>query len=243
MARLIAVLLFVAVCASAQEEKVYMTGVVNSITSLQPLSYVNISLAGRVIASTDQNGFFSLSAMRGDTIVFTRLGFKPNIVVLTDNSWDERIFMSEMTRVLDEVTIYDKYKFQGLDEMEKSLDEDARLKNFENFTMSPEHQRGMVQTFGPSATVSAPWGKWNKEAREQKKLQAVVSENQRTAVYADFIHSMAVEQFFRETFKLDSLTYLKGKEGFIIANPDARYLTRRQDIVDLMIAYFATRKP
>jgi len=233
---------FLAVAASAQE-KVYMTGFVNDITTLQPLSYVNISIRGKVIAATDQNGFFSLSAPKGDTIVFTRLGFQPYTIVATENSWDERVFMTEMSKMLNEVTIYDRYKFQGEDEMEKSLDKDANTKAFDNFTMNPENQRGMVQTFGPSVTMTAPWGNWNKEAREQKRLQSVLSEKQRTMVYNEFIHSMAVEEYFMETFNLDTASYLKNKEGFIVANPDARYLTSRRDIVDLMIAYFATRKP
>lgn len=228
--------------AAAAQDKVYITGFVNDITTLQPLSYVNISAKGKVIAATDQNGFFSLSALKGDTLVFTRLGFQPHKIVANENNWDERIFMNEMSRMLNEVIIYDSYKFQGKDEMEKSLDKDANTKAFDNFTMSPENQKGMVQTFGPSVTMGAPWGKWNKEAREQKQLQAMISENQRTAVYNEFINSMVVEQYFMETFNIDNDTYLRFKEGFIVANPDARYLSSRQDIVNLMIAYFATRK-
>ncbi len=234
--------MFFALSAAAQD-KVYISGFVNELTTLQPLSYVNISVRGKVLAATDQNGFFTVVAAKNDTLVFTRLGFKPHTLVAVETHWDERIFLQEMSRMLDEVIISDRYKFQGHDEMEKSLDEDSQTKAFENITANPQNDKGMVQTFGPGATLTAPWGNWNKEAREQKRLQAVLSENQRTAAYNNFIHSMAVEQFFMETFSVDHPTYLKIKEGFIISNPDARYLTNRQDIVDLMVAYFATKRP
>jgi hypothetical protein len=228
----------------AAQENVYISGFVNDYGTLQALSSVNISSKGRVLAATDANGFFTLSSHRGDTVAFTRLGYQPVLYVTTVDNWDERIFMAEMARVLDEVVIHDQYKIHSSDEMQKSLKEDAKQSSspLNNFTMDPQNQNRMVQTFGPSVTLTAPWDKWTKDAREAKELNAVVAEQERTAIYQQFIHSMVVEQFFMETFKLDEESYLDKKEGFIVSNPDARYLKSRQDIIDLMVAYFATKK-
>jgi hypothetical protein len=99
-----------------------------------------------------------------------------------------------------------------------------------------------VQTFGPSATLNAPWDKWTKDARERKELTEVLDEQERTQVYQQFIHSMVVQQYFMNLFNLDEDTFLKKKENFIVANPDARYLKSRQDIIDLMVAHMATKK-
>jgi hypothetical protein len=237
--RLTIALVLVTLAAAAQE-KVYLSGFVNDISTLQPLSYVNISAPkGKVLAASDQNGFFSVSAVRNDTLVFTRLGYQPYLLVAIDNNWDERVFMSEMSKMLNEVTVYDRYEIHGSEEIKKGIQQDTR---FDNFTMKPENQNSMVQTFGPSVTFGAPWDKWTKDAREKRHLNAVMQEKERTAVYNEFIQSMVVEEYFIETFNLDHDSFMAFKESFIVSNPDARYLTTRKDIIDLMVAYFATKK-
>jgi hypothetical protein len=193
------------------------------------------------VAATDQNGFFAVAVAKNDTIIFTRLGYQPIVYVAKVSNWDERIFMSEMTKVLDEVVIQDRHIIHGDEEIKKSLREDAPS-NFNNFTLDPQNQNRMIQTFGPSASFAAPWEKWTSDAREKRRLQSVVTEQERTAVYQQFIHSMVVEQYIIDQFNLDHDTYLKLKEGFIVANPDARYLHTRQDIIDLMVSYFAAKR-
>jgi hypothetical protein len=233
-------LLVPSILASAQD-KVYVSGFVSDLTTLQPLSYVNISSNGRVLSSTDPYGSFTVSVERNDTIVFTRLGYKPYIHVADDNSWGERVMMSEMSMVLEEVVISDHYKIHGYDQIQKGLKDDDG-KALKNFTMYPENNNRMVQTFGPSMGIAIPWDKWGKKGREKKKLQRVLSENERTAVYSEFIHSIEVEDYMKKSFNLDHDTYLKYKEGFIVAHPDARFLRNRQDIIDLMVAYFAAKE-
>ena len=226
------------------QEKVYFSGFVNDLSTLQALSSVNVSHRGKVVAATDANGFFTMSATKGDTLAFTRLGYQPYLYVAEGNNWDERIFMTEMARVLDEVVIRDSYKIHSDEEMQKSLKEDAKrdASPLKNFTMDPQNDKTMVQTFGPSATLSAPWDKWTKDAREKKELNEVIDEQERTAVYQQFIHSMVVQQYFTNLFSMDEDTFLNYKENFILSNPDARYLKSRQEIIDLMVASFATKK-
>jgi hypothetical protein len=242
MKRLFAIGAFLVIthCCLAQE-KVYLSGFVNDINSLEALTYVNISHQGTVLAATDHNGFFAVAVPKNDTIVFTRLGYKPIVYVAGASNWDERIFMSEMSKVLDEIVVRDRHIIHGDEEIKKSIREDAPS-NFNNFTLDPQNQNRMIQTFGPSASFAAPWEKWTNDAREKKKLQSVITEQERTTVYQQFVHSMVVEQYIIDQFHLDHDTYLKLKEGFIIANPDARYLHSRQDIIDLMVSYFATKK-
>src|SRR5688572_21313716 len=90
-------LLLITITAWSQDN-VYLSGFVNDVNTLQPLPYVNISSKGRVIASTDQNGFFTATTSRNDTIIFTRLGYQPYSVVVGEDNWDERIFMNEMSK-------------------------------------------------------------------------------------------------------------------------------------------------
>lgn len=241
MRTLLAGLLLLVATTAWGQDKIYISGFVNDVTTLQPLSYVNISSKGRVIGSTDQLGFFKVTAFRNDTLIFTRLGYQPYFHVASENNWDERIFMNEMGKMLDEVTIYDRYQIHGKKEIDESTKKGVSPLN--NFTMDPANQQRMVQTFGPGVSFGAPWNKWTKEAREKKHLQAILSENQRTAVYNEFIHSVVVEEYMQEQFSLDHETFMKRKEEFIVANPDARYLKARGDIIDLMVAFFAIQKP
>jgi hypothetical protein len=100
--------------------------------------------------------------------------------------------------------------------------------------MQPKNENGMVQTFGPSIGVAIPWG------REKKKLTRIFTENERSAVYREFIHSGEVEEYMKRLFDIDHETYLQWKESFIIANPAAHYISNRQDIIDLMVLHFAS---
>jgi hypothetical protein len=230
--------------SSFGQDKVYLSGFVNDLNTLQALTSVNVSHKGKVVAATDANGFFTMSATKGDTLAFTRLGYQPYLYVAAVNNWDERIFMTEMARVLDEVVIRDSYKIHSDEEMQKSLKEDARrdASPLKNFTQDAQNDNRMVQTFGPSATLNAPWDKWTKDAREKKELHEAFDEQERTVIYQHFIHSMVVQQYFMNLFALDEETFLKKKESFIVSNPDARYLQSRQEIIDLMVAHIATKK-
>jgi len=87
------------------------SGVVVSNDSLQPLPYLNVvihrSNRGTV---TDYYGFFSLVAMKGDTINFQYIGFKPTHYIIPDTLSDNRysliLTMIRDTILLKEALIY-----------------------------------------------------------------------------------------------------------------------------------------
>jgi hypothetical protein len=224
------------VTGAAAQEKVYICGYVNDIATLQPLSHVNIYASTSVIGATDRNGSFCLILNRHDSLAFTRIGYQPQVIFFSLTNWDHRIFLRPMNKTLNGVTGTDTYKIHGSDEIQKRLSDPSNP--LENITVDPRHRDNMIQTFGPGISAR----RVTKETQERKRLESTMREKQRTEVFVDFINSAVMEEYFMELFSLDRETLVKFKEDFVVANPDARYLTTRQDIVDLMAAYFATRK-
>jgi hypothetical protein len=235
--------LFIPSITGSAQERLYVSGFVSDLATSQPLQYVNISVKGQVLSSTDQYGSFTVSVNGQDSIVFTRMGYKPYIYIASVNSWGTRILMAETSTLLSEVVITDSYKIHGYNQIKKILDEEANREAnpWKNFTMQPNNANGMVQTFGPSIGVAIPWDKWGKKGREKKKLNRILTENERSAVYREFIHSGEVEEYMKRLFNIDDETYLHWKESFIIASPAARYISNRQDIIDLMVLHFASK--
>jgi len=226
-------------CLLAQVQ-VRIAGYVSDLLSSLPLQYVNIYSNGHVISATDRHGFFAITTTQNDTIVFTRLGYKPYLFVATGHNPDKRVLMSEMSVMLDEVVIHGSYKIHGYDQIRQHIINDAKKGTYNDFSLTPPG--GMIQTFGPGASYRIPWDQWTKEGREKKKLQSIRSEFQKTAVYREFIQSIEIEEYMIKSFGLDRDTFIKLKEGFIVAHPDARYIQSRKDLIDLMVTFIATTK-
>ncbi len=93
------------------QDLIQFSGVVVSNDSLQPLPYVNVFIhrthRGTV---TDFYGFYSFVAMKGDTIDFQYIGYKPSRYIIADTLTDNRYSliqtMKRDTILLREATIY-----------------------------------------------------------------------------------------------------------------------------------------
>lgn len=71
-----------------------------------PISGVNISIKGSSLGTiSDQNGYFSIQAKRGDMIVFNFLGFKPYEYVVSRAISNLSVSLKEDSETLDEVII------------------------------------------------------------------------------------------------------------------------------------------
>ncbi len=70
---------------TADEELIQFTGLVLSADSLQPLSFTVISVPGtRRATMADYNGYFTIIAAKGETLVFQLLGFNTSTYVVPD---------------------------------------------------------------------------------------------------------------------------------------------------------------
>jgi len=102
--------LFIMTKAAAQESDVRITGVMIDNDSLQPVSFGTVVVARTARgAVADADGHFSIIAQRGDTLLFSRVGFIPNdFIIPKDLMGDHYSMIKIMERditVLEEVTI------------------------------------------------------------------------------------------------------------------------------------------
>ena len=99
---------------NAQEKDhdlVQFSGLIVTGDSLQPVPFTNIIITNRRRGtSSDYIGFFSFVAHRGDTIVFSAMGFKDGRYVIPDTITTRRYSMIQMmttdTLLLTETIIY-----------------------------------------------------------------------------------------------------------------------------------------
>jgi hypothetical protein len=109
------ILVFVSISISAQEEKdknlIQFSGVVVTADSLKPIPFVNIRIAGTNLGtSADYYGFFSFVAHKGDTILFSYVGFRTSKYHIADTLASTRYSLFQMmqtdTMLLTETVIY-----------------------------------------------------------------------------------------------------------------------------------------
>jgi len=90
---------------------IQFSGVVVTGDSLKPVPFVNIHIAGSSSGtSSDFYGFFSFIAHKGDTIVFSSIGYRPSRFYISDTLRASRYSLFQMlqndTLLLTETVIY-----------------------------------------------------------------------------------------------------------------------------------------
>ncbi|MFZ5971258.1 MAG: carboxypeptidase-like regulatory domain-containing protein [Bacteroidota bacterium] len=226
------------------QNEIYLAGTVRDSATYQTLSYVNIQHnTGKVISASDGNGYFSLTAHLGDTLVFTRLGYEPFLFIPQKNEWDLNIRLNETSKMLQNITIYDNFEIHGQNQIQQTLREDARISSspWQNPTAKPGSEYA-VQTFGPGMVLSGPFSRFSKEEVEKRKLQQVLMEQQRTAVYKETMRSEQVKQYITRMFGINEEVYYQKLEAFAVKYPSAEYMRKREEIVDMLVAFFAEKE-
>lgn len=99
----------------------------------------------------------------------------------------------------------------------------------------------MIQTFGPGMVINGLFSRLAGVGKEQRKLNGNLAELARTQTYREVLGSPQVRQFLIGQFAITDDEYLKRLERFKVSYPTARYLSLRQEIINLMITSFASR--
>jgi len=215
---------------NGQSKTFTLSGTVLDSAALQPLPYVAIQIKNKSMGlSTKEDGTFSIETNLGDTLVFTRLGHKPLLFYAKKNQNDLRIILAEDTRLLKDVTVYGDYNINGIDEWKKDLPPNTQIKLKEQ-PLEPDP--GTIATFGPGITIGFGGKDKNKNKRD---------EISRTEVYRKVISSPEVKKKVMDLYGISEETFLKKLERFNLENPEAVYLTNEEEIVTLLIQFFALK--
>ncbi len=102
---------------------IQFSGVVVSSDSLQPIPFANVIIRNAKRGTiTDFYGFFSIVAMKGDTIDFQSVGFKTSGYVLPDSLNDQHYSMIQvLLRDTIELKEFDVYPWPSRDEFKRAF--------------------------------------------------------------------------------------------------------------------------
>lgn len=123
-----------------KKNPIQISGLVMTSDSVpQFMPYVNIVVKKRGMGTTSSTeGFFSFAVIPGDTIQFSSIGFKREILVVPDSLNEKeylaRVIMLRDTTMLQEVTLYpwptpDRLKDELLATRVNTTEEDIAMKN------------------------------------------------------------------------------------------------------------------
>jgi hypothetical protein len=236
---------FVLICtAETFGQKVFLSGYTRDSVTFDLLPYTTIhTTKGKPVAASNENGYFSLTIQPGDTIVFTRLGYKPVKIAPVTTSWDMNVMMPETAAMLEQIVVYDNYVIHGHEQIQKALREDAAAANskFKNQTIGPG-ATNLIPTFGPGVVINGALSKLFGVDREQRKISASKAELIRTQVYYEVVQSMTTRQYITGLFNMSDEDYNKSLQKFKADYPNAVYLQSREEIVRLMVQSFAMKR-
>lgn len=120
--------------AQANNDIVNFSGVIVDGDSLTSLPYTHIIVkSSRTGTVADYYGFFSIIAHKGDTILFSRVGYSSNQFIIPDTLSEEKYsvihLMYKETIALDEVKVYPWPSFEEFKESFTSFKEDEHLES------------------------------------------------------------------------------------------------------------------
>lgn len=230
MRNLVIVLLFICCANIAKCQTVFISGIVLDSATLQSLPYTAVQIKGKATGqATKEDGSFLITCQKGDTIVFSRLGYNPYLFIAYKSEGPFKVYLAEDARMLKEVTVYDDYQIAGMEEAKKTLPSDARVKLQDQGLEPPPNS---VATFGPTLTI----GLGGKDKQQNKR-----DEFSKTEVYRNVVNSPDVKKYLMDLYKISEDTFYQKLEKFNKANPDAAYLTNKEEILNMLIQFFAIK--
>jgi len=214
----------------AQGNAITISGIVLDSASQLPLPYTAIQVKRKNQGtSTKDDGTFSMECTKTDTLVFSRLGHKPFMLSVRNTEGSVKIFLAEDPKMLKEITVYDRLNIPGMNDWKKELPSNDKIKLTEQ-PLAPTQSD--VATFGPGVTY-----KLNTKNNTTEKREAIA----KTDVYRTTINSPEVKKELMNLYQISEDTYYQKLEKFNKTYPEAAYLTNKDEIVTMLIQFFAAK--
>jgi hypothetical protein len=224
--------------ASAQRDTLTVRGTVLDSLTYLPLSSVTVvNQTARTISTTDESGKFQILCSLGDSLHFTLLGYASKKKIVWRENASMRIFLQEAPYTLNGITVYGKFQPQGAEQWAKATPKPSMFRN-----PAGPSSGALVETFGPGIVIGGLLSKLTKSEKEKKKLKKERENNTATATYREVITAPETKDYFMTTFSITEDEYNKFIERFNIAHPEAARITNKDDIMSLLVIFYAERK-
>jgi hypothetical protein len=221
----------------ASHGQVTLSGMVADSATMQALPDVNVvnKKTGNGAVS-DIRGGFSLQASDGDSIIFSRVGYKTRILPVTEIRKLVIVFMKEEQRMLNTVEILDQNKQSWLPEIPAGSPWQNPASG-RQFTESPGFQG--VQTFGPGYVFKGAFSRFSKEEKEKRKLVRVQEENYRAGNYVDLVNDPEVKGKIMKDHLLSEEEYYDLLARFNQEHGNSIYGLEDHEIIALLLRFYS----
>jgi hypothetical protein len=217
--KIIGTIFFLCVALSAFSQKPIKGIVIDSI-SFSPLPGVNIQIKNTSRGtSTDGKGEFRLLLKNTDTLIFSLVGYLPEIFAASELEETALIRMAEEIRMLQTITVHPK------GDQEKQLP---------HLRLQP---KGNLMNYGPTS-AGINLGYFTKEQKEKRKLYKVVQEHERQKNYIAVVTSPEVRERIIYDYNLSEDEYYQILASFNIENGESLYVLSSEELVVVMNSYF-----
>lgn len=221
---------------SAQSDTIWISGTAIDSLTRTPIPFVAVRNHSSGLGTfTDEKGNFSIRCVQGDTLTFSMVGYLPKDRVIF-NDQDILILLNENVQLLKPIVVYGNFKPQGQSQWIKGV---VLPKTFRN-PAGPGSGYG-IETFGPGIVLGGGFSRFSKSEKEKRKLKKERETNKATETYLNTITSPEVKEFFMKTFSLTETEFSKKIERFNLANPQVAYLTNKDEIMQMLVNFFAQK--
>lgn len=217
-----------------------LTGMVADSASMQPLPDVNVlnQQTGNH-AVTDIRGSFAITAGKGDTILFSRVGYHSKALPFQFVSEVVIIFLKEEHRMLKPVEIGNQNGPSWLPQLPpesawKNSTYDSRDADV------PGAQR--IQTFGPGYVFKMPGSGFRKEAQAKKRLAEVKEENDKARDYIHLVNGPDIKGRIMREYSLSEEEFYRLLAIFNEQHKDFLYKLENHEVVPLLLQFFADQE-
>ncbi len=171
-------------------QKKIVGNVVDSV-SLAPIPGVNIHIKNKYVGTaTDAKGFFKITVLPTDTLIFSFIGFRMEAFTPDElNAESVIVRMAQQPKLLDAVTI-----------MAKSLKDQN--------SSTPVHLRSKskLMNYSPYG-VGFSLSYFSKEEKEKRKLTKIIAEQERVKNYSLVVCSPEIKQRIMEEYAITEADY------------------------------------
>jgi hypothetical protein len=194
-------------------QKIKINGIIYDDKSSERIPYVHIiDISRNTGTSADDNGNFSFTTIRGDTIKFTAVGYSDYILILSDSIKSNSY---HVIRLVPKAYLLESMDFYANDPMKgfylKDIPRDTiRIGGSKG---SPGGAYWNVLPNGGSGYITAFANLFNNRAKQEKKLQKILEEERifRLQEEAELIRQKTAEEKYNRKL-VNRITDLQGEE-------------------------------
>jgi hypothetical protein len=218
--------------------QIHITGTtLDSLTHL-PLPFVAVmNIASGGGTTSDENGIFSINAGPGDTLQISMVGYFPKLRIVYSDKTSMIVLLRENAQMLKPVVVYGSFQPNGSKLWKNSVSQPKIFRN-----PAGPGSGYMVETFGPGVNIGGALSYFTKGAVEKRKIKKERERNAATETYRNVITSQETKDFFMKTFAITEDEYSKRIEGFNKSFPDVVYITNKDEIIAMLVNFFAQKK-